>query len=280
MKAKQKHLWICLSLFLITINFVYSQGDGAESPPIELEEVTVITRVEKDTFRTPNAISVIDREQIERMNAPTTPRILRETVGVWAQQTTVGQGSPLLRGLTGYQAFLAIDGVRLNNSTFRSGPNQYLVTTSPDNLDRIEVLRGAGSMLYGSGAMGGVISMFTKDTIPDNATDNWNIQSRAFTRFASGSAERLGRLEVVGSQKQLGFSVGTSARWFGDINPGSGYDLHHKNRKFEIVNDKPKGVQVSDGPPKDVPDRWLVRFRRTTRLERLRWRRQTFLQTQ
>ena len=258
MKAKQKHLWICLSLFLITINFVYSQGDGAESPPIELEEVTVITRVEKDTFRTPNAISVIDREQIERMNAPTTPRILRETVGVWAQQTTVGQGSPLLRGLTGYQAFLAIDGVRLNNSTFRSGPNQYLVTTSPDNLDRIEVLRGAGSMLYGSGAMGGVINMFTKDTIPDNATDNWNIQSRAFTRFASGSAERLGRLEVVGSQKQLGFSVGTSARWFGDINPGSGYDLHHKNRKFEIVTDKPKGVQVSDGPPKDVPDRWLV----------------------
>ena len=154
------------------------------------------------------------------MNAPTTPRILRETEGVWAQQTTVGQGSPLLRGLTGYQAFLAIDGVRLNNSTFRSGPNQYLATISPDNLDRIEVLRGAGSMLYGSGAMGGVISMFTKDTILDGATEAWNIQPRAFTRFASGSAERLGRLEIVGSQKQLGFSIGASARWFGNINPG------------------------------------------------------------
>ena len=258
MKVKLKQLWICLSLFLGSINLTYSQGNQAESPPVELEEVTVITRVEKDTFRTPNAVSVIDREQIERMNAPTTPRILRETVGVWAQQTTVGQGSPLLRGLTGYQAFLAIDGVRLNNSTFRSGPNQYLATTSPDNLDRVEVLRGAGSMLYGSGAMGGVISMFTKATISDNATDNWNIQPRAFTRFASGSAERLGRLEIVGSQKQLGFSVGASARWFGNINPGSGYDLHYKNRKFEIVTDKPKDVQVSDGPPKDVPDQWLI----------------------
>ena len=155
MKVKQKHLWMCLSLFLVSINVAYSQEDEAQSPPIELEEVTVIARVEKDTFRTPNSVSVIDREQIERINASTTPRILRETVGVWAQQTTAGQGSPLLRGLTGYQAFLSMDGVRLNNSTFRSGPNQYLATISPDNLDRIEVLRGAGSMLYGSGAMGG-----------------------------------------------------------------------------------------------------------------------------
>ena len=258
MKVRQKSLWICLSLFLISINLAYSQEDEAESPPVELEEVTVIARVEKDTFRTPNSVSVIDREQIERMNAPTTPQILRETEGVWTQQTTVGQGSPLLRGLTGYQAFLAIDGVRLNNSTFRSGPNQYLVTISPDNLDRVEVLRGAGSMLYGSGAMGGVISMFTKDTILDGATEEWHIQSRAFTRFASASSERLGRLEVAGSQKQLGFSVGASARWFGNINPGNGYDLHYANRKFEIVTDKPEGVKVSDGPPKDVPDRWLV----------------------
>ena len=258
MKYRQKQVSICFSLFLISVNLVYSHADKTESSIVELDEVTVITRVEKDTFNTPHAVSVINREQIERINAPTTPRILSETVGVWAQQTTVGQGSPLLRGLTGYQAFLAIDGVRLNNSTFRSGPNQYLATTSPDSLDRVEVLRGAGSMLYGSGAMGGVISMFTKDTISNNATDNWNIQSRAFTRFASGSAERLGRLEVTGSQKRLGFSVGASARWLGDINPGKGYDLHYKNRKFKIVTEQPPDAQLFDGPPKDVPDQWLI----------------------
>ena len=62
----------------------------------------------------------------------------------------------------------------------------------------------------------------------------------------------------MGSQKQLGFSVGASARWFGNINPGRGYDLHHKNRKFEIVTEKPKGVQLFEGPPKDIPDQWLI----------------------
>ena len=231
MTIGRKQLWVGLSFFLISINLAISRVDEAEANPIELEEITVITRVAKDTFRTPNAVSVIDRAQIERINAPTTPRILRETVGVWAQQTTVGQGSPLLRGLTGYQAFLSIDGVRLNNSTFRSGPNQYLGTISPASLDRIEVLRGAGSMLYGSGAMGGVISMFTKDLTPVNATEKWDIQSRAFGRFASGTSERLGRLEVMGSQNRLGFLIGASARQFGDINPGSGYDLHYNNRQ-------------------------------------------------
>ena len=126
-----------------------------------MKEVAVTAaRVEKDVFRTPNAISVISQQQIGRINAGVTPQLLRETVGVWSQQTTVGQGSPLLRGLTGYQNFIQIDGVRLNNSTFRSGPNQYLATISPDNLDRIEVLRGPGSMQYGSGAMGGGLSAF------------------------------------------------------------------------------------------------------------------------
>ena len=249
---------MCLVLFLISITLAYSETEDTDSPTFQFEEITVITRVEKDTFRTPNAISVIDRAHIERSNADITPRILREAVGVWAQQTTAGQGSPLLRGLTGYQAVLSIDGVRLNNSTFRSGPNQYLTTISSDSLDRIEVLRGPGSMLYGSGAMGGVISMFTKDPILDNATEQWNIQSRALGRYASATSERLGRLEVMGGKKRLGFSVGASARWFGDIKPGSGYDLHYKNRKFEIVTEQPKDVGVSDGPPKEVPDRWLI----------------------
>ncbi len=258
MTIRRKQLWVGLSFFLISINLAFSRADEAEAHPIELDEITVITRVAKDTFRTPNAISVIDRAQIERINGDIAPRILRETVGVWAQQTTAGQGSPLLRGLTGYQAFLSIDGVRLNNSTFRSGPNQYLGTISPDSLDRIEVLRGSGSMLYGSGAMGGVISMFTKDLILDNATEKWEIQSRAFGRFASGASERLGRLEVMGSRNRLGFSVGASARRFGDVNPGNGYDLHYKNRKFEIVTDRPSGVKLSEGPPYNVPDRWLI----------------------
>ena len=125
----RKQLWAATCLSLISINLTFSQNPDSEEAHIEFREITVITRVQKDTFQTPNAISLIDREQIDRTNADITPQILRETVGVWTQQTTAGQGSPLLRGLTGYQTSIHLDGVRLNNSTFRSGPNQYLATS-------------------------------------------------------------------------------------------------------------------------------------------------------
>ena len=54
-----------------------------------------------------------------------------------------------------------IDGIRLNNSTFRYGPNQYINTIDAYSIDRIEILRGFGSTLYGSDAVGGVLNFLS-----------------------------------------------------------------------------------------------------------------------
>ena len=254
----KKYLYGVTCLSLASINLTFCQGPESKEPHIQFSEITVITRVQKDTFHTPNAVSLIDREQIERRNADITPQILRDTVGVWTQQTTAGQGSPLLRGLTGYQTSIHLDGVRLNNSTFRSGPNQYLTTISPESLERIEVLRGPGSTLYGSGAMGGVISLFTKNLVSPDPSAHWDAQSRGFVRFASATSEALAHIEVLGKSRRVGFSLGASARRFGDINPGSGYDLHYENRKFEIVSTKPSDIAIYKKPPEVLPEKWLV----------------------
>ncbi|MDE0314898.1 MAG: TonB-dependent receptor [Candidatus Poribacteria bacterium] len=232
---------------------------------VEMQEITVTaTRAEKEPFKTPNAITVLNLKQLERTNADIASNLLRDSVGVIAQQTTVGQGSPMLRSLTGYQTLIQVDWVRLNNSTFRSGPNQYTATIAPENLDRAEVLLGSSSVLYGSGAMGGVVSFFTKAIPLNPAQENWKIHPRLLARYTSATQERLGRLEVTGSQGQFGFSVGGGVRYYGDLNPGDGYDLHYKNRKFEIVDEMPSGVQlydydeVSELSKDDIPDRWLI----------------------
>lgn len=242
---------------------------GAESQSDEeiatMEEITVTaTRAEKDPFNTPNSVSVLNLTQLERANAAHASNLLLDSVGVIAQETTVGQGSPILRGLTGYQTTIQVDWVRLNNSTFRSGPNQYTATVAPEMLARAEVLLGSSSMLYGSGALGGVVSFFTKEVPIDPAQKTLAIQPRLLARYSTATQERLGRLEVTGNQGRFGFIAGGGVRFYGDMNPGSGYDLHYKNRKYEIVDEMPKGVklyvydQIDELSKDEIPDRWLI----------------------
>ena len=252
---KPLHLFLITSfiLFIIWIppTFAKKHSDKKvveeEETVVEVEEVTVTaTRAEKEPFQSPNAITVLNLKQLEQTNADLASNLLRDTVGVIAQHTTVGQGSPLLRGLTGYQTLTQVDWVRLNNSTFRSGPNQYTATISPEMLDRAEVLLGSSSMLYGSGAMGGVVSFFTKPVPINPAQQTLAIHPRLLLRYTTATEEKLGRLEVTGSQGRFGFIAGGGVRDYGDMNPGRGYDLHYKNRKFEIVNEMPSGVELYD----------------------------------
>jgi iron complex outermembrane receptor protein/hemoglobin/transferrin/lactoferrin receptor protein len=76
---------------------------------------------------------------------------------VYEQQTAHGQASPFIRGHTGQQTLLLFDGIRLNNSTYRKGPNQYFFTVDAQTVHSIEVTRGGASTRYGSDAIGGVL---------------------------------------------------------------------------------------------------------------------------
>ena len=261
---------ISLALFASWSHYASAEGHTADEiisseKVFELPAVTVTAiRVEKDIFKTPSSITVLNLKQLERGNADIASNLLRNVVGVIAQQTTVGQGSPMLRSLTGYQTLIQVDWVRLNNSTFRSGPNQYAATIAPETLGRAEVLLGSSSMLYGSGAIGGVISFFTKSIPLDPSQETWEVQPRFLARYTTATQERLGRLEITANRGDFGFSVGGGMRFYGDINPGNGYDHHYKNRKFEIVNEIPNGVKLYDadevrGLAKDkIPDEWLI----------------------
>ena len=71
-------------------------------------------------------------------------------------------------------------------------------------------------------------------------------------------------MEVTGNKGRFGFIAGGGARFYGDMNPGSGYDLHYKNRKFEIVDEMPSGVklydydEISKLSKDNIPERWLI----------------------
>jgi outer membrane cobalamin receptor len=99
--------------------------------------------------------SVVTREQLEQRLPRSAPDALQGEPGVYIQQTAHGQGSPYLRGLTGQQTVMFFDDVRVNNATFRQGPNQYFFTIDASSIQQLEVVRGSASTRYGSDALGG-----------------------------------------------------------------------------------------------------------------------------
>ena len=121
-----------------------------------------ILRSPRSLFDTPAAASLRTREEIAERQAPDMFQALQNEVGVLMQSTAAGQASPFIRGLTGQQVLILVDGIRLNNSITRRGPNQYFNTIDAGMVDHIEVLRGQGSVLWGSDAIGGTINVVTR----------------------------------------------------------------------------------------------------------------------
>lgn len=98
-----------------------------------MEEVVVTaTRSEAALSQLPYAVQVLTRRDLRRQPSRTVPEALSGLPGVFIQKTNHAGGSPFVRGLTGNQTLLVVDGIRLNNSIFRYGPNQYLTLSIPN----------------------------------------------------------------------------------------------------------------------------------------------------
>ena len=181
-----------------------------------LPEIEVISASRRNTsnLKLPFASSILSKPSQSENIPRSTPESLSIIPGVFVQKTNHGGGSPFIRGLTGNQTLLLVDGIRVNNSTFRYGPNQYLNTIDPFSIDKIEVLRGSGSVQYGSDAMGGVIQVFTKDP---GFSESTNFKGTVNARYGSGNMEKSGSTEFVYSSSKLVFSGILGLKNFGDL---------------------------------------------------------------
>ncbi len=150
-----------------------------------------------------------------------TPEALRELPGVMVQKTAHGQGSPYIRGFTGFQNLLMVDGIRLNNSVFRSGPNQYWNTVDPFSLNRLEIVKGPNSVLYGSDAVGGTVNAITNG--PTGYGEGFQQRQRLYYRFSSGEHSNSYRYELNATwDDKLGLWLGASFKDFGSLRAGRG----------------------------------------------------------
>lgn len=213
-------------------------ASGAGAPPIVLTDVVITaTRNESATFDVPATVEVLDVADLQqRKLARTVPEALHAVPGVMVQKTGHGQGSPYIRGFTGFRTLFLIDGIRLNHSLFRDGPNQYWNTVDPLTIDRLEVVKGSGSVLYGSDAIGGTVHAITRSFDPIGIARGW--QPRLYYRYASAEDAQVVRGEIgAATGDAVRIFGGVSGKDFGDVRGGREVGLQPRTGYDEIGGD-------------------------------------------
>lgn len=216
---------LLFALPIITFAAALAPTATAWAEETELEEVVVTAeRSPQNLTDTARAVETVGERQILDRIGRSVPESLRQVAGVSVQRTNLGGGSPFIRGLVGNQVLILVDGIRLNNSTARGGPNQYLNTIDPLFVERIEVVRGPGSVLYGSDALGGTINVITRRRT--NFDDVVGIDGRLMSRATTAEREITNHLDLEANGGGLvGLTFSGNFRQFGDVDPGGSQPL-------------------------------------------------------
>lgn len=197
--------------------------------------VTADRTAEIDTRSAARVATVHLRSETVAQPLTTIADLLKGEPNILVQTTTTAQASPFLRGLTGYQVLNLVDGVRYNNATFRSGPNQYLALMEPSQMGAMEAVLGPSSAEYGSDALGGVIQVLSPaPRWPDRLEWHGNAETTAQT--ADQSVAGSGQLQV-GSQRWW-FLAGGSGHHLGDLRAGGGVDSRNALRRYLGLSDQ------------------------------------------
>lgn len=155
----------CILLGLGWFWSVPAAGQPTEKAPIQLEPVIVSATVTPTPLgRTSASVTVITREQIEAQQARSVIDLLRQVPGVHIDQAG-GRGSVssvYLRGGDPNFTVVLIDGVKMNDPTNSRGGSFDFSTLNPEDIERIEIVRGPISAVYGSDALSGVINIITR----------------------------------------------------------------------------------------------------------------------
>lgn len=209
--------------------------------PIGVEERVTVTAsrgtVQRES-KIPATVRSLDEVQLRARAVDLLPRMLDEEPGILTQQTTPGQGSPILRGQSAQAVLYLIDGVRYNNATYRAGNTQYLAWIPDVGVESVETLLGPAGVNYGSDALGGAINVLTKPT-PAFASDGISRMSGSVRVFGESASVGGGLHATVGgsSGKVAGFIAGSATR-HGNVRGGGGRDSHHAAVRFLGFSDE------------------------------------------
>ena len=186
-----------------------------------LDEIVVsATRSEEHTQNLAQPTQVVSKQELAFQNNATTADVMLQTGNVFVQKSQLGGGSPVIRGFETNKVLLVVDGVRMNNAIYRGGHLQNIITLDNAVMDRAEILFGPGSVMYGSDALGGVMSFFTKNPILSSGP-GMTTHANAYLRYGTAADEKTGHVDISLGGEKFGSLTSFTYSDFGDLLQGS-----------------------------------------------------------
>src|SRR5210317_41068 len=173
-----------------------------------------VSKWEQQQKDVPQKIIGINAQNIAFNQPQTAADLLQQSGNVYVQKSQLGGGSPMIRGFAANRLLLSVDGVRMNNAIFRGGNLQNVIALDPFSIENTEVTLGSGSVIYGSDAIGGVMSFYTQSP-KLSYSDSLQFRSNAVVRYSSANNENTGHFDFNLGFKKWAFITNATYSNFG-----------------------------------------------------------------
>jgi hemoglobin/transferrin/lactoferrin receptor protein len=208
---------------IISYNQIKSAGFSVQLSPaiVNIDQVVVsATRWNQKTSEIPLKVISISPRTVSLQNPQTAADMLGISGKVFIQKSQQGGGSPMIRGFATNRLLYSVDEVRMNTAIFRGGNIQNVISLDPFAMEHTEVLFGPGSVIYGSDAIGGVMSFKTL-TPQFSLADKPSVTGKAITRYSSANNEKTGHVDIIVGWKKWASATSISSYDYGDLRMGS-----------------------------------------------------------
>lgn len=210
------------------------------------DDVTVTAEAGQvqDKNRVVQQVNVISEDAIRQRTTDVLAQVADEEAGLSLQRTSPTIGAIFVRGLTGKNVAVYVDGVRYSTSTGRGGINTFFNLNEPSDLRAVEVLRGPNSAQYGSDSLGGTISLVSRS--PVFGGDNPEFHGEVNTFFSSADASFGGNTILNYGAERFGIYANIASRRVNTLRAANGLDGHAAVTRFLGLPSDVLGERLSD----------------------------------
>ena len=228
-----------------------SSGEKKElSVELEVNPLSEAVIVSAEAGQVSNArtlaqpVNIITEQEILERGTEVVAQVVDEEQGVNLQRTSPSLSAVFVRGLTGRNVAVYVDGVRYTTSAQRGGVGTFFSLIEPSSLEAVEILRGPNSSQYGSDAHGGVINFINRS--PAYGSEDGKFHGNTNTFYSSVANTFGGNQLVTYGTKRYGLLVNANARRINRLRPGAGLDTHAAVTRFLGIPSSILGSRLAD----------------------------------